>query len=84
MMKVPWRAMERAVAKLRDKYDEGAEADAGFDAGEFSGPALDRMYDKDEERLLVKYGWSLDELSDARETAAHDAISARSFRGTPA
>jgi len=33
------RAFTRAWAPIAESHAEGAQADAGFDAGEFSGPA---------------------------------------------
>jgi hypothetical protein len=73
------RAFARIIEPINASHDECIEADAGFDAGEFSGPAHDRMLMEEYERvaavvaprfgldadlLLHAYGWWASDQSD--------------------
>jgi hypothetical protein len=42
---------------------EGADADAGFDAGEFSGPAHAEILDRELEQIARQHGLTGDELN---------------------
>ena len=43
-------------------HNEGAEMDAGFDAGEFSGPAHDDMMEKEITELASANGFTYDQV----------------------
>jgi hypothetical protein len=46
------RAFRRIMVPISDSHDEAARWDAGFDGGEFSGPAHDRMLEEEYQRVL--------------------------------
>jgi hypothetical protein len=48
----------QAIKLYADSY-EAAEMDAGFDAGEFSGPAHDRLLERRINDLAYEYGFSV-------------------------
>lgn len=60
------RAFNRAWHPIDSSIQEAMEFDAAFDAGEYSGPALGRMWDRELNRvgLLVasRFGITTDEL----------------------
>jgi len=54
--------LSRAVSALRGYRNlaaNGRAADAGFDAGEFSGPAWDRLEEKETAALLGDFGFTV-------------------------
>lgn len=46
------------------QHEEIADIDAGFDGGEFSGPAHDRMAEREVEQMAQKEGYTLDQVAD--------------------
>lgn len=52
-----------------DASHEAEDADAGFDGGEFSGPAHARMLARTLERIGAKYGFSLEQVEDIMAAA---------------
>jgi hypothetical protein len=67
------RALRRALVPTIEEYTTGAEADAGFDAGEWSGPASDRALEQEIEtiaaRIAPAFGLSGEELLQAFDLA---------------
>jgi len=59
-------AVAHAIEAIR-KYAESAEADAGFDAGEFSGLANARALARELRQIAFDAGLSMDELYAAIE-----------------
>ncbi len=57
-----------AVESIEQQHAEALYADAGFDGGEFSGPAHARMAQKDADRAARRLGFANAEL--ASEIAA--------------
>ena len=53
-------------------HEEGREADAGFDAGEFSGPAHDRSLEKAMTALAEKSGFTYDQVQDEVMRLEHE------------
>lgn len=49
--------LQNAAEDLSAKYDEAYEHDSAFDAGEFSGPAIERMRQGDCDRLARRFGF---------------------------
>lgn len=60
----------RAIA-IYAKHDEAADWDAGFDAGEFSGPAHATAADREVEELAKKYGLTFEEVTDEINRIVH-------------
>lgn len=63
-----------AVSRTISGHEEAAVWDAGFDGGEFSGPAHYRMMAAAVARALAEHGWSAAEFEDeltARTSAAY-------------
>ena len=60
------RAFWKAWGPINTSFDVGCAMDYGYDAGEFSGPAMGRMYEQEEKRVAqqvsLRYGLSADEL----------------------
>lgn len=54
-----------AAQQIVARHDAGAEADAGFDAGEFSGPAHHRALVRELKALAAKNGVDFDVLTNA-------------------
>ena len=50
------------AVEIYNAHEEGAAADAGFDAGELSGPAHARMADEAVEKLAADHGFTLEEV----------------------
>ena len=50
--------LQNAVDVAHDAMLEASDADAGFDAGEFSGPAHLRMFERECERLALRFGFA--------------------------
>lgn len=48
--------------KIMNAHEEGAYYDAGFDAGEFSGPAHGRMAQQEIAELAIENGFNLEEV----------------------
>lgn len=46
-----------AVDTAREQWSEAAEMDAAFDAGEWSGPACERMFNAEVERTAQRFGF---------------------------
>jgi hypothetical protein len=61
---IPSPCLEEAAQIVRG-HQVGAELDAGFDAGEFSGPAHESMLDSELRELAARYDVDLDELRSA-------------------
>lgn len=53
-----------AAITVMDAMADGATADAGFDAGEFSGPAHDRMLDARLDKIARQHGLTRQMLDD--------------------
>lgn len=64
-MKAPKRAIYRAINERMAELSEYEEADAGFDAGEWSRAHWGNVMESEVERIATKYGWTLDEVRDA-------------------
>lgn len=60
-MNVPSPCLEEAHQIYRG-HAEGAELDAGFDGGEFSGPAHDSMLEDALRELAARYDVDFDDL----------------------
>lgn len=58
MPKVSFTRMNKEIAKLIRESGYAAKLDAGFDAGEFSGPAHARMLDESIQKALFEGGWT--------------------------
>jgi hypothetical protein len=59
------QTIQDVVAKAAEIYaawDEGAERNAAFDGGEFSGPACDRHADAEVKALAMTNGFTFDEV----------------------
>ncbi len=70
-MNAQTRKLATRLARLANKIDsnldehlEGADADRGFDAGEFSGPAHWRGHKRDADQLARQYGFSSVDVAD--------------------
>jgi hypothetical protein len=57
----PLPAIEEAAQQMESR-EVAREADAGFDAGEFSGPAHDRAERADIEKIAARYNVDADTL----------------------
>lgn len=60
-------SLKEVVEKANEIYNAheyGAEMDAGFDAGEFSGPAHHRMAEREIESIAVANGFTLEQVVD--------------------
>ena len=57
---------------IRDKWSEAADRDAGFDGGEFSGPASDRAADKEIEQLSKETGFTVREIESEMNVLYHE------------
>jgi hypothetical protein len=51
-------AAASAVARIYRRHFEGAALDAGFDAGEFSGPEHARGVESDIDAAFARLGWT--------------------------
>ena len=62
------KKFNKIIAKAYDRitrdYMEGAELDALFDAGEWSGPAIGRMMDAALARMAAQFGVTVDEAAE--------------------
>lgn len=58
-----WDKIQQDFDALMAQQDYAAEMDAGFDGGEFSGPAHDDMLQGTLERFQVKHQLTDDEIS---------------------
>ncbi len=47
--------LRKEIERIREAYDFAAEADAGFDGGEWSGPAADRACEEEIQRFLAAH-----------------------------
>jgi hypothetical protein len=56
------------------RQEEAAAMDAGFDAGEFSGPAHARMADDRVARLATDNGFTPEELNTAVNALTHELL----------
>lgn len=59
---VPIDQIAEWVRNIEEAHAIGAEADAGFDGGEFSGPAHDRAMHAEIEKLAEAHGYTVDEV----------------------
>lgn len=50
------------AGKIFEAHAEGAHADAGFDAGEFSGPAHSEMEHKEVSALAEAHGFTFEDV----------------------
>lgn len=48
--------------EIQEAHSEGADMDAGFDGGEFSGPAHSRMEEQEIKTLAEESGFTYDEV----------------------
>lgn len=74
-----------AVKEAEQAYTDSefaAEADAGFDAGEFSGPAHNRMLEEKLESIAAKHSVQLGEIETAMAEAANAETPDHSGSGT--
>lgn len=62
--KVPPVVVEEAIRLMND-YAYAAEADAGFDGGEFSGPANARSLERALAKLADRHGVTVDDVREA-------------------
>lgn len=46
------------IEEFSERQSEGRQADAGFDGGEFSGPAHDKLFDKGVIEIILDSGYS--------------------------
>jgi hypothetical protein len=60
----PIREVALEALNILDAWELGAEMDAAFDGGEFSGPAASRAADREVTALAVKHGYTLDEVEE--------------------
>lgn len=60
--RVPLWEVALEAMHILDKQAEGEEMDAGFDGGEFSGPAHARIVEGLMEDLATKNGYTVDQL----------------------
>lgn len=58
---IPWQCLEEA-RQIQADHAYGAEADAGFDGGEFSGPEHVRMEDEALHKLAQRYDVDFDDM----------------------
>lgn len=56
------QAAQRAI-DIQSQWAEAADRDAGFDAGEFSGPACSRAADREVAELAAASGFTVDEVN---------------------
>ena len=70
--------------QIMDEHTIGAEADAGFDGGEFSGPAHHEMETRAITQLAERNGYTYDEVMTQIMRAAHDELMVESFDDTGA
>jgi hypothetical protein len=61
-MKQSVRDVAIKAAEVYAAWDDGAERDAAFDGGEFSGPACSRHADAEVEALAAANGFTFDEV----------------------
>jgi hypothetical protein len=73
MMTIPFHAVA-AARKLIESHQLGAEADAGFDGGEWSGPAHDVALHDEMEALAVRCGVRIEDLWYAADPGDVDDI----------
>lgn len=59
-----WMVVDFAEA-IMNAHAEAAEADAGFDGGEFSGPAHHRAEEREITKLAEQHGYTYEEVMDA-------------------
>lgn len=74
-MRAAVRAFHRLMRLITAQHEEASRLDAGFDGGEFSGPAHARMYEDDEDRIAAlvakRFGFEYDELNEAISYTDH-------------
>ena len=56
------REVALEALKIHEEHARAAEMDAGFDGGEFSGPAHSEMAFEAVEELAIRYGFTSDEI----------------------
>jgi hypothetical protein len=54
--------LAQKAIEIYSAHEEGADMDAGFDAGEFSGPAHDRMAKREIQKLAADSGFTVNEI----------------------
>ena len=57
---------------IMQAHSVGADMDAGFDAGEFSGPAHSRMEQREIEELAKANGFTFDQVEDELLKLEHE------------
>lgn len=70
-----YRAINRALLPLHTAHANALQYDAGFDAGEFSGPAIDCHFDTlfaaAEARVLAQVGYTAHDMYIVEMDCAH-------------
>lgn len=67
--------LEETIQKIEDfteRQDEGRAADAGFDAGEWSGPAHDKLFEDGIKAIIEEMGYS--SLQEFRDEAGDEMV----------
>ena len=62
--------------KIMAPHNEGAAMDAGFDGGEFSGPAHGRMEEREITELAEANGFTLDDVFGELHVMAYEELAA--------
>lgn len=66
------REVAEQAIQIHQAHDEAASADAGFDAGEFSGPAHGRMADEEIKALAEENGFTYEQVNQEIERICHE------------
>ena len=72
---------EKAL-EIMEAHEIGAEMDAGFDAGEWSGPAHGRMEEQEIAELAATFGFTYDQVMDEIITQCNQRDAAVMDAGT--
>lgn len=75
------KALTEKLEALAQRYSEGAEADAAFDGGEWSGPANAKAHEEARERLLEESHLTPEEWAELARWEAGDYPEGWSVRG---
>lgn len=60
----PIKDVVALISEMYEKANKQADLDAGFDAGEFSGPLIARAADKKAKEIAESHGYLMDEIDD--------------------
>jgi hypothetical protein len=66
------RELAQSAIKIYQRHAEAADADAGFDAGEWSGPAHSERAEREVDELAESYGYTADELEIELSCLCHE------------